>query len=163
MSNRLDRSKWMNMDKALAIVAALGVDACWPWPGCVGDKGYGVVFHDGKQRKAHRVAYERLVGPIPRRLEPDHTCRNRACFNPQHLDVVTHAVNTLRGDGVGAKNAVKTECVNGHPFDDENSYTYTRKNGAKMRVCRRCKLEDSWRRRGKLPTHSRSRVSATVP
>lgn len=141
------------MDKALAAVAALGEDVCWPWPGTIDAKGYGRVYIDGRQPKAHRVAYERFVGPIPAGLEPDHTCRNRACFNPRHLEPVTHKVNSLRGDGIPAKNARKTHCDHGHPFDEKNTRHYKRKNGTVMRVCRQCVLIDTWRRRGKIPAH----------
>lgn len=47
-------------------------------------------------RRAHRVVYESLVGPIPAGLELDHTCRVRRCVNPDHLEPVTHAENQRR-------------------------------------------------------------------
>jgi hypothetical protein len=167
MGKRGDRSQYVTLDRALELVRDRTADECWLWPGLRDARGRGVVFHDGKQRKAHRVAYERLVGPIPGGLEPDHTCRNLACFNPKHLEPVTHKVNTLRGEGVPAKNARKTECVNGHALAGDNVYVYRRRwpNGreTEMRVCRQCKLEDTYRRRGKLPPKQRPSGSAAVP
>lgn len=46
----------------------------------------------------HRVAWELTYGLIPDGLVIDHLCRNRRCSNPDHLDAVTMAVNTQRGD-----------------------------------------------------------------
>jgi hypothetical protein len=149
----------MNLDKALVMVAELPEGDCWRWPGLISTKGYGIVFHDGRQQKAHRVAYERLVGPIRSGVEPDHVCRNRACFNPMHLELVSHRENSLRGEGLPAKNARKTHCKHGHAFDQQNTRYYQRKNGVMMRVCRQCKLEETWRRRGKLPHGATSSVT----
>lgn len=53
---------------------------------------------------------------------------------------LTHRVNILRGVGTGAHNARKTQCVNGHPFDDTN--TMRRGDGGHRR-CRIC-----WRAAG---------------
>jgi hypothetical protein len=121
-------------------------DGCWRWTGAhIGD-GYGNLWVAGKSRLAHRVAYELLVGPIPAGLEIDHLCRVRDCVNPEHLEVVTGKENALRGISFAAENAVKEECVNGHPFDDVN--TYRRPNG--NRDCRVCGRERAARYRARL-------------
>lgn len=49
-------------------------------------------------RPAHRVYYERFVGPVPDGLEPDHLCRVRPCIRPDHLELVTHLENCRRGE-----------------------------------------------------------------
>lgn len=41
-------------------------------------------------------AYLVTFGPVPEGLELDHLCRNRRCYNPHHLEPVTHAVNCQR-------------------------------------------------------------------
>lgn len=77
---------------------------CWRWKGTLTDRGYGTYKYrnpsPGAPRqiavKAHRVIYERLIGPIPEGLELDHLCRNRPCVNPAHLEPVTHRENTRR-------------------------------------------------------------------
>jgi hypothetical protein len=84
---------------------------------------------------AHRVSYERYVGPIPEGAHLDHLCRNRACVNPEHLEPVSVQTNILRGVSPSAVNAAKTECLRGHPFDDENTYVCP----AGKRRCRACK------------------------
>lgn len=108
---------------------------CWLWTGGRGDYGHGVYHVTHRhQVRAHRYAYEELVGPIPDGLVLDHLCRNPPCVNPAHLEPVTQRVNTLRGATIPAANAAKTHCVNGHPFDEAN--TYIRPDGA--RSCRTC-------------------------
>ncbi len=69
------------------------VDGCWLWTAGLDRHGYGQVSHDDKMRRAHRVVYEALVGPIPEGLEIHHHCRVRSCVNPSHLEPVTHAQN----------------------------------------------------------------------
>lgn len=72
---------------------------CWEWRAAIADPtgtSYGGITVDGKRYQAHRLAYETWVGPIPEGLEIDHLCRVRACINPDHLEVVTHAENMRR-------------------------------------------------------------------
>ncbi len=109
-------------------------NGCWNWDVC-DNLGYGRAT-DGKHRsvKAHRLMYERLVGPIPEGLVIDHLCRNRTCVNPDHLEPVTQSENVRRGNGFSAVNARKTHCKRGHPLDGDNLY----RNPAGARVCRTC-------------------------
>jgi hypothetical protein len=76
-------------------------DGCWLWTGAINHNGYGIFAVDGKKvARAHRVAYELEVGPIPFGLHLDHVeergCTSRACVNPAHLEPVTQRVNNER-------------------------------------------------------------------
>lgn len=108
---------------------------CWIWTTATfGKDGYGAFWLDGSQRRAHRIAYAWLVGPIPDSLELDHLCRVPRCVNPQHLEPVTAKVNNHRGMSPAALNLRKTHCKRDHPYDEEN----TRINKRGSRVCRTC-------------------------
>lgn len=70
---------------------------CWNWSRHVRADGYGWGYDGVRQTLAHRVIWERLRGPLPEGTELDHLCRNRRCVNPDHLQPVSHLVNTRRG------------------------------------------------------------------
>ena len=101
---------------------------CWLWIGQIDPNGYGRL----SGQLAHRRVYEALVGPIQQGLELDHLCRVRHCVNPDHAEPVSGRLNRLRSFGWGM-NARKTHCINGHPFDEANTYMVGR-----MRQCRAC-------------------------
>lgn len=115
---------------------------CLTWTRSKTTAGYGNLKLNGKNVYAHRLAYEAQYGAIPRRMDNDravidHLCRNRACVNVDHMEVVTNRINILRGDTVQAAHALRTHCVNGHEFTPENTYRV----GAYGRGCRTCKRE----------------------
>lgn len=70
---------------------------CWIWTGTISERGYGLWSVNGVGRPAHRMLYERMVGPIPDGLVLDHLCSVLRCVNPAHLEPVTAAINSQRG------------------------------------------------------------------
>src|ERR1700674_3923000 len=77
-------------------------DDCWIWTGSRDQDGYGLFsfrHQNGVHKlvKAHRFAYELLIGPIPQGKELDHIeCDTPPCVNPGHTAPVTHRENMLR-------------------------------------------------------------------
>ena len=103
---------------------------CWDWMGQINNWGYGVAAISQRKTAVHRVVYELLVGPIPDGMQIDHTCRNRRCQNPDHLQVVTLSENVALGK------LRNTHCPQGHEYTAENllpNETY--------RKCRTCNRE----------------------
>ena len=117
---------------------------CWVWTGSLDRHGYGrfKATVDGRKRdfSAHRAAWLSMRGPIPYPLMPDHLCRNRACCNPDHMELVTNSVNTLRGDHSNKAGRVgRKRNPNGcsaHGLAD--GYSHTMRNGRARWVCRIC-------------------------
>lgn len=128
-------------------VSIIPVNGCWMWMGSLKKSGYGLIRYDNdrsmrtKTMQAHRYAYILTRGPIPDGLELDHLCKQTWCVNPSHLEAVTPRVNVLRSDCPPAKNARKTHCLSGHPYDDMNT-------SRDKRGWRRCKACDraKWHR-----------------
>jgi len=66
---------------------------CWEWADARDFHGYGALTYEQRTRKAHRVAYESWVGPVPDGHHVLHSCDNPPCINPDHLSTGTHADN----------------------------------------------------------------------
>ena len=119
---------------------SIGNTSCWLWKGYINKTtGYGTInSYENVQTLAHRFSYEFFIGEIPKDLQIDHLCRNRACVNPLHLEPVTSRVNGLRGTSPAAVNAKKTSCKSGHEFNEKNTYYRTGNNAIPTRMCRTC-------------------------
>lgn len=71
-----------------------GEEACWPWQGRRGYRGYGTLSYRRLFIYAHRRAYELTHGATPAdRPEIRHKCDFPPCCNPRHLVPGTHAEN----------------------------------------------------------------------
>ena len=114
---------------------------CWEWTGTRNPNGYGTLSFRGRSYQAHRALFTSVKGKIPEGLVLDHLCRNRGCVNPEHLEIVTHKENTLRGVGLPSINAKKNECLRGHPLTKENVRTFKTLVSRQCLTCERIRAE----------------------
>ncbi len=114
-----------------------GLCPSWPYP---------VVHFHGRRVKVIILMYEEFFGLVPAGLVLDHTCENKGCINPMHVEPVTNKENTLR------YHQRRPMCKNGHLWTLDN----TRYNKGK-RACKECDREAvrAWR--------SRKRGTSTDP
>ena len=117
---------------------------CIIWEKFINENGYGQTFFQGKVTRAHRAAWIKAHGLIPKGLVLDHTCHNpkeceggvtcihRACVNVDHLRLITQQENVMAGRH-NIDN--RSHCNQGHPFIKEN--IMVRKNG--KRECAACR------------------------
>lgn len=136
MARRIATANFYEQDLKKAVIRFWSkvekTDSCWNWNGAVNGTGYGSIYSIGTGlTMAHRFSYMLTHGEVPEGLTIDHLCRNRRCVNPAHLEAVDHRTNCLRGTGMSSRNASKTHCNCGRPFDIITS------QGA--RGCRTCR------------------------
>lgn len=79
----------------------LAANGCWEWTATLRN-GYGTMRMGGRQPYAHRAAYDHFIADLAPFVyggpELDHLCRNTACCNPTHVELVPHVVNVERGE-----------------------------------------------------------------
>jgi len=110
---------------------------CMNWLAGKFSNGYGQFRLGGSKYRAHRISYTLAYGEIPADKVLDHICRNRACVAPDHLETVSQRENVLRGEGLAAQQAARTNCPKGHAYEGDNLYVDPRGR----RHCRTCKRE----------------------
>lgn len=123
---------------------------CWIFTGALfQESGYGQFWLGGTSSSAHVAAWLLMRGPIPKGKELDHLCRVRACFNPDHLEPVTHVVNIRRSPIIGRRTS--THCKKGHAFAKHGRRAVD-KQGRERWFCRPCTNGNSreYRKRQRL-------------
>jgi hypothetical protein len=88
---------WAKVDKDIGPVHP-EYGKCWMWTGyTMPGHAYGQIGNEPGKRplslRAHRVAWELAVGPIPKGLYVLHDCDNPKCVRPAHLSVGTQKDN----------------------------------------------------------------------
>lgn len=140
-------SLWQKIPDMVAANQATRPHACWLWKHATVN-GYGLARPPkavGGSALVHRRAYELTRGPIPAGAVLDHLCRNRACFNPDHLEAVSEQTNLLRGEGWAGRNARRTECPKGHALTGDN-LRITNRGERRCRECDRIRARDYFAR-----------------
>ena len=120
---------------------------CEEWPGPFFASGYGRIRVANKDKRVHRVIWERAHGSLKPHEHVLHACDNKRCINLEHLSVGSHQQNMAEAqERRRFANQRKTHCPDGHPYDEVN--TYFRPDGARTcKECNRARAREYQRRR----------------
>lgn len=92
---------------------------CIPWWGPMRPLGYGRFnLRRRSGEYAHRRIWEECFGLIPDGMVVHHNCANKACVNPEHLALTTHAEHP---DSAPGQKRAQTTCKNGHPLQHDSA------------------------------------------
>lgn len=69
---------------------------CWLWTGPPHSKGWGQISINRRPVKTHVYSWEIHRGGVPSNRLLKHTCNNRLCVNPDHLDLCDRLDLSLR-------------------------------------------------------------------
>jgi hypothetical protein len=142
-------------------------NGCWISPQRPNAKGYAAV-HLGSRPSRRSVLVHRLAIAVTlgfaydslsdlcddegRRLTVDHLCRVRSCFNPDHLELVEHRTNVLRGQTLAAAQVAQSHCLRGHRLVGANLIPSRSSGGRRScMICARVHGRINSRRRSGSP------------
>ena len=119
---------------------------CWEFQGKLDKSGFGRIFADDKEYKAHRVFYEEWVETLSEfqylhHLLPPEKCIGNRCCNPSHMS--WDNVRTFTPYSAPPPTSGRL-CPKGHIMTPDNIVTEKRRGHSKER-CRICRQE-SWRK-----------------
>jgi len=129
------------LKQLLSLIRVLPKTDCWEFRGARDAYGYGRIYSENKELKAHRYFYEQCESPLApgaylQHFLPQERCIGHACCNPAHL--------RISSSPKAAPPLQIKRCPKGHPMTPENTVIEKRKGHPKAR-CRKCRQE-SWRR-----------------
>ena len=95
-------------------------EGCWLFNRAKNTAGYGVVkITNGPIQFVHRLVYEAEYGRLTEGQILDHLCRNRACCNPEHIEVVTAEQNSVRGHHDYRRDSARMSALELEGVDEE--------------------------------------------
>lgn len=147
-------------------VKVRGEDECWPWLAARHVQGYGAfAFTKYKIVTAHRAAwaitYNRHRLPSSK-LHVMHSCDNKICVNPKHLELGTASKNEkdamLRFRKIPTRPILKKYCKRGHRRSHDNTIMKIGgKNKKPYPVCKTCTRDNDRASKERLRSPERTR------
>lgn len=90
---KIPRVKISMEKRFLESIDKKGENECWEYKAGKNQQGYGQLWYDDKNMRAHIVAYMLAYGEIPNGMCVLHHCDRPSCCNPNHLFLGTQQDN----------------------------------------------------------------------
>ena len=161
-------------NQLFAMIKVIPATDCWEFQGKADKNGFGRIYADNREYKAHRVFYEEWVETLSKvqylhHHLPPEKCIGERCCNPSHMMVdevrtirrpiglLPHLLSVLVSGTIqdvvngGTSSRLDTpnsqcpkQCPKGH-FMTEDNIVVEKRKGHPMERCRKCR-QASWRK-----------------